>query len=194
MKHSLTLGQRAPEFEATDIFGKKIRLADSSTKYTLLVFLRYAGCPWCNLAIHRLAMEQTQLNMSRCQIIAFIQSSKENIIANIYDRHKKRPEFPIIADSAQKFYKLYGVKSSITMITKSITKVPQWVHSVKHLGFKQGKIDGNLLMVPASFLVSEGKQTILSADYNADFFNNDTFTNIYQKLIFGPAAVTPERE
>ena len=184
MIKKLVTGMRAPQFTAVDVFGKNVKLSDNKDRYTLVVFLRYAGCPWCNLALHRLAMEQQLLKESRCDIIAFIQSSKENIVTNIYDRHKHRPEFPIIPDQAEEFYKLYDVRTSLKALVKSISKVPYWIHAVKDLGFKQGKVDGNWLMVPAMFLVSEGQQKILYASYSSDFFQDETFTEIYEKLVF----------
>jgi peroxiredoxin Q/BCP len=184
MTKKLAEGMRAPQFEAVDVFGKKVKLSDNKDRYTLVVFLRYAGCPWCNLALHRLAMEQQLLKDSRCDIVAFIQSSEENIQTNIYDRHKHRPEFPIIPDQAEEFYKLYDVRTSVKALVKSIRKIPYWIHAVKDLGFKQGKVDGNLLMVPAMFLVGEGQQNILYASYSSDFYQDETFTEIYQKLLF----------
>ena len=190
MLESLTAGQTAPQFKVQDVFGNPVNLSDFANKYTLVVFLRYAGCPWCNLALHRLVLEQKLLKNSRCQIIAFIQSEKENILTNIYDRHKPKPEFPIIADPEGKYYELYKVKSSKKALVRSIKKLPYWLYSVKELGFKQSKIDGNWLTVPASFMISEGGQTILKATYSADFYDNETFTDIYQKLIFDRADET----
>lgn len=187
MPRKITIGQLAPQFEAVDVFGNKVKLGDYKNKYTLVVFLRYAGCPWCNLAVHRLALEQKILKNSRCQIVAFIQSEKNNIISNIYERHQPKPEFPIVADLAGIYYEKYDVKTSFKALVKSIKKLPYWIYSVRELGFKQSKVDGNWLMVPAMFLISDGDQRILEAAYSADFYDNETFTEIYQKLIFDRA-------
>lgn len=184
MLKKLEVGQKAPQFEAVDVFGNTVKLSDYKNRYTLVVFLRYAGCPFCNLALHRLTMEQKLLKNSRCEVVAFIQSDKENIIKNIYGRHKHKPEFPIIPDQAEKFYQLYDVKTSVKALVKSITKIPYWIHAVKDLGFKQGNVDGNWLMVPAVFLVGEGDQKIIQASYSSDFFDTEAFTDIYQKLVF----------
>jgi len=188
MLQRLSPGQKAPVFSAHDVFGNAISLVDSLHKYTLLAFMRYAGCPWCNLAIHRVALEYKLLTKSRCEVIAFVQSTPENILKNIYQRHKEKPLFPIIADQTQTFYKLYGVRSSLSGSAKNITQIPHWIHAVRAQGFRQANIDGKLLMVPAMFLVSEGQQVIVGADYQANFFNNETFTRIYQKLVFGDVA------
>ncbi len=182
MPHALSPGKTAPTFTASTVFGKKLTLADSASKYTLLVFLRYSGCPWCNLAIHRLAVEQKLLAESRCQVVAFIQSTAENIKQNIYSRHKQKPTFPIVADKTQQFYRLYDVRPSVKSIGMFITQIPQWLHAVKQHGFSQHKIDGNLLMVPAYFLVGEGQQKILHTEYSANFFDDTTFSTIYQHI------------
>lgn len=180
----LLTGQKAPDFTAQDVSGNKVSLSALDHRYALLVFLRYSGCPWCNLAIHRLSLEYARFQDNDCSVVAFIQSEKAGVIDNIYGRHVVRPEFPIIADHQQKFYKLYGVRPSLTTAARSITKIPAWVHSVKAHGFKQTKIDGNLFMVPANFLVDSRTQTIIRADYSASFYDTDTFIDIYQSILF----------
>lgn len=118
------INQKAPQFSTTDIFGDKVNLGAYKDGYTLLVFLRYSGCPWCNLAIHRLSLEYKRLQEYKCQIIAFVQSDKAGVVKNIYERHELRPQFPIIADHDMRFYEQYGVDSSIPGTLREITKIP----------------------------------------------------------------------
>ncbi len=61
MSGRLTAGNIAPDFTVTDVKGKTISLSDYKGKAVLLVFLRYAGCPWCNLALHRLTLNISYL-------------------------------------------------------------------------------------------------------------------------------------
>ena len=89
MKKKLSVGQTAPFFEATDVNSQAIRLTDDENKHTLVVFLRYAGCPYCNLALHRLTLEAELLKENRCRVVAFIQSSQDNIVKNIYKQKKE---------------------------------------------------------------------------------------------------------
>lgn len=187
MKNKLVLGQRAPHFKATDVLGNSVDLSEYAKQYTLLVFLRYAGCPWCNLALHRLALEQKLLLESNCRVIAFVQSSRESIERNVYARHAVRPPFPIIADPDKTIYEQYGVTSSVKAAARSIIKVPYWVHAVRHHGFGQSKLDGDLFLVPATFLVSDRSQEIIKINYASSFYDHETFTDIYQKLIFKEA-------
>ncbi len=61
MRSSLKVNHIAPKFRVVDVFGRNINLTDYTEGYSLLVFLRYSGCPWCNLAIHRLSLEYERL-------------------------------------------------------------------------------------------------------------------------------------
>jgi peroxiredoxin Q/BCP len=177
--------QKVPKFKATDVFGSKVNLSKYDNDYTLLVFLRYSGCPWCNLAIHRLTLEYKQLRAERCQIIAFIQSDEKSVMANIYKRHNPKPEFPIIADQTMKFYKQFNVDVSLTGSARMITKVPYWLESVRQLGFKNKKVDGKLFLVPAWFLIDNSLGKIIKSEKGGDFYDHESFIKIYDTLTFG---------
>ncbi|MDQ2973232.1 MAG: redoxin domain-containing protein [bacterium] len=182
-KTTLSVGDDAPNFKVTDVEGKKISLEDYSSKYLLIAFLRYAGCPWCNLAVHRLTMEQNILRDSKCELIVFIQSSTDNIEENIIKRHKVTPKFPIIADQEMKIYKKYFVKLSVAKTLKyAIRNVPIWVQAVYKEGYNQSNIDGSMFIVPATFLISRGTQKIVSIDYNADLYDHQSLTKIYDSI------------
>jgi peroxiredoxin len=176
--------ESAPMFEAVDVLGNKVKLSGIKQNYSLLVFLRYSGCPWCNLAIHRLALEYDQMRDYDCQIIALVQSAKELIMDNIYGRHELQPQYPIIADHSMEIYKKYHVSPSVIQTIKSILNVPYWVESVSKHGFKQKKIDGNFFMVPAWFLINNRTKKIVKFQRGASFYDHESFVQIYDSLIF----------
>jgi peroxiredoxin Q/BCP len=180
----LVAGQTAPNFSARDVTGQKISLKSITARHILLVFLRYSGCPWCNLAIHRLSLEYPTFQEHDCEVIAFVQSDPSHIISNIYDRHTVPPAFPIIADHARTFYNLYGVGTSLKAAARSIDKIPAWVHAIKKHGFKQTQIDGNLFLVPASFLIDGRTRKIVQVNYGANFYDTEPFIEIYQSIFF----------
>lgn len=184
IQKQLVVGARALGFSTTDVLGNNVSLHNDACAYTLLVFLRYAGCPWCNLTIHRLTLEYPMLQKQKCRVVAFVQSTSENIKANIYDRHEHRPPFPIIADVQRKYYDLYGVTTSKLATAMSIKDIPYWLQSVYKLGFKQSDVDGDLFLVPAHFLVRSRDNKIVSSTYGSSFYENETFTKIYEPLIF----------
>jgi len=171
------------DITAPDATGNLFELKKIKQQYALISFLRYAGCPFCNLSIHRLVMEHKLLLESRCEIVAFVQSSSKNIKKNIYDRHAKQPEFTIIPDKKMKFYKQFDIKPSYRTTKKMIEDIPHWVHAVKHHGFKQGTVDGSLFIAPALFLVHIPTMKIIYADYASDLFEHETFSPIYEKIL-----------
>jgi len=180
----LQAGDTAPQFTAVDTDGNTVDLASYKGCHVMVVFLRYSGCPWCNLAIHRLTLESKLLERNGCKVIAFIQSAEDDVKANIYERHITKPPFPIIPDASMKFYKMYGVGKSLAAAAHSIKDIPYWLKSVFELGFKQTKFDGNMLVVPAMFLVSKGDQKIIKAEYSSSFYEHQTFTDVYESLTF----------
>ena len=184
MVRKVNVGQKAPRFKAIDVFGSTVNLADYNTEYTLLVFLRYSGCPWCNLAIHRLTLEYKQLTNNKCQVIALVQSNRQNIVKNIYDRHEPKPPFPIIPDHQMKFYKQYDVEISKQAAFGFIYHLPHWLESVRKLGFNQKKLDGNFFLVPAWFLINNKTQKIVRSERGVSFYKHETFTSIYDSLTF----------
>jgi peroxiredoxin len=178
-------GKKAPNFKTKDVFGETVELYKRNEGYTLLAFLRYSGCPWCNLAINRLTLEHKQLKQESCDVIAFIQSESEHIMENIYGRHELKPSFPIIADHGMKIYKKYGVELSITSPFTSITQIPHWLEHIRKLGFNQKKIDGNFFLVPAWYLVNNTTRKIIKCGKASNFYDHEAFIDIYDSLTFG---------
>jgi peroxiredoxin len=166
---NLSSGLTAPDFTTQDIDGKAIRLADYEGKKLLLCFFRYAGCPFCNLLLHSLVERYPALHKNGLDILAFMQSSRESILA--YPAHMSRPQppFPLIADPDREIYKLYGVEDSLTKFTRGIIKAPKLFNQLYKLRFPQGKIDGNLFLIPAFFLIGPDDLKIYEAYYSPDF-------------------------
>lgn len=182
------VGDDAPDFETMDVYGRPVKLSDYTGKPVLVAFMRYAGCPWCNLALHRLVLEYPMLQKQDCEVLAFVQSDEETIKTNIYGRHNPLPPFPIIADPDRHIYDLYGIKRGISPALKAVRDLPYWARTIKKLGFEQQKIDGDFFLVPAIFLISGGRQQkILHQFESADFYGHESFIRIYEPLIFHPA-------
>ncbi len=181
----LEVGDRVPEFWTRDVNGTEV----DSKKFkqnTLIVFLRYAGCPWCNLAIYRLAHEHKLLKKNGCSVIAFVQSTEENIDKNIVTRQESPLPFPIISDQQQDFYRLFGVQPKAAKTAKHMVKnASHWIDAVFNKDFKQTNMDGSFFMVPAYFLIDKNG-IIQVVNYEASFYEDSTFTPIYEQLNFGP--------
>ena len=174
-------------FEMRDVTGKIIKLADYKGKKVLLCFFRYAGCPWCNLAIHRLSVEYPNFKKLGLEIITFVQSKPENIQKYIYGNNVPLPPFPIIADPDRKIYDLYGVTDSYLAAVPSLRHVPDWLWNIVGGKYKQGKVDGSLGLVPAQFMIGTDDTKVYKVYYGVDYFDHLAMSEILEFAQFGPA-------
>jgi peroxiredoxin len=177
----LTVGQRAPDFTAIDVDGDTVMIGSNPEKYVLLAFLRCAGCPWCNLAVHRLVMESKMLGENNCDIVVFAQSPAGQVLTNA---HGHESVFPIVADPHKQFYRQYGVNRRFRSVVRAINDIPAWVHAFKGLNLPQNKLDGDLFLAQALFLVSCKTKKVVQALHGKSLYDHETFTPIYQSLIF----------
>ena len=153
----LKQGKKAPNFEVTDIHGTKINLHQLSNEKVLLTFFRYAECALCNLRISEIKNESERLKELDIKLIAVFQSSKESLIASIYDKHAF--DFTIISDPESKLYNLYGVKPSWIKLLKTTTwKGIKSMLKASSKGYKLGgKVEGKFNQIPADFLLNKDK-------------------------------------
>ena len=76
----LRAGQSAPDFTMMDAKGGRFTLSDFKGKSSVvLVFLRYAGCPICQLALHDLKDAYDEFAARGAEVAAFVQSPAETI-------------------------------------------------------------------------------------------------------------------
>lgn len=181
----LKSGDVAPIFTAKTITGDTIDFPFVRSETVLLSFFRYAGCPWCNLAILQLNQEYPSLKKRGLEVIAVVQSTEANIKTHITDRHDPTPQFPIIADPDASLYKKYGVEINAPIkALRSIKDIPDWIKSSR-MGFKQGKIDGSSFLVPADFIINAETGRIIKARYGQSYGDNIPFIEVYDALLFG---------
>ena len=180
----LKIGDTIPDFWTRDIAGREVD-SRQLKKNTLVVFLRYAGCPFCNLAIYRLTHEYKLLKKEGCEVIAFVQSTEESIESNILQQQDMLPPFSIVPDQPQDIYRLFGVRPNAAKAAKFTAKnATHWIDAVFNKKFKQTSFDGQAFMVPAYFLVDK-HGVIQLANYDASFYEDEIFTPIYEWLNFG---------
>jgi peroxiredoxin len=180
----LEVGDTIPDFWTRDINGREID-SRSFKQPTLIVFLRYAGCPFCNLAVYRLAHEYKLLQKNGCDVIAFVQSDEANIEENIIQQQPATPPFSIVSDQQQDIYQLFSVRPNALKAAKYTAKnATHWIDAVMKKNFKQTSFDGSAFMVPAFFLV-DTRSVVQLVNYDASFYEDSIFTPIYERLTFG---------
>ena len=173
----LTNGDEAPNFSVEDINGEIVEISKNNGNKILLSFFRYSGCPWCNLAIYRLTQMVPQLEAQGITVVCFVQSTREDIVKNVINRHDPKPPFIIVPDPNKIIYGLYAVEESALKYFTSLRKAPEWIYSSYKLHFKQPEVDGSVNLVPAQFLIdSDG--TLIKVHYGTDYADDLTYLEI----------------
>jgi len=154
----LKTGDFAPLFTAADALGREFSLADyNGKKNVVLVFLRYAGCPLCQMALGAMKASYNEFESKDAVVAAFIQSPRERL-AEAGDVS----EFPfhIIPDPEEHIYRIYGVGSTNILGLANPNVLIRGLKATAK-GYKQGKMEGNLWQLPADFIVGkDGRLTL----------------------------------
>lgn len=152
MKETIAAGMKAPDHTFNTPWKKDIRLSDvAKDKRTYLIFLRYMGCPLCQMKISRLKKDWERFKKAGLNVVVVLQSEPENITALV---DQKEIPFHIACDPDETFFHLYGVMpgSIFRYATPSVIKKAM---QAKKLGFSHGKSEGKEMQLPAVFLIGK---------------------------------------
>lgn len=149
-KTKLKAGMQAPDFTARDAKGVEHSLAElNGKKSAVLVFLRYAGCPICQLSLQELKNAHADFEARNAQVMAFVQSPAERLLdSGDVDAFP----FPIIPDPDERIYKLFGVGSGGLGALLAPRTLQRGLQATLK-GHKQGKMEGNTWQLPGDFIV-----------------------------------------
>ena len=149
----INVGDTAPTFTVKDIYEKEITIPSNSK--TLLFFMRYAGCPICNLRMQELIENQSQQKDKGYQLIVVYQSSDSTLREYLKNENLT---MTIIGDPNRKLYKKYGVEPSFWITFSSAFKRNTYKNKrdgERLYGSIKPKRDGSLMGIPADFIISE---------------------------------------
>jgi peroxiredoxin len=159
-------GMYVKNWSLQSIAGETIEMPDKK-RLIHLQFRRFAGCPVCNLHLHRMAKQWTQLSKAGILQVVVFHSTRDELL-----KYSGNLPFHMIADPEKKLYKAFGVESSLLAVLIPLVFFPI-VRSVLHSFFnylagKQPfpplKPKGGSLGLPADFLIgTDGK--IIEAKY-----------------------------
>lgn len=147
-------GDNAPNFRfntpwtSSQDFYKTIQYQDS-----VLVFLRYHGCPVCQMEIANLKRDIELFNEKKASVYVFLQSSKATLTSLL---KKEDWPFKIVCDPAGEIFKFYAVEPG--GIVKYLHPAGL-INSIKALcrGFFHKKFEGKETQLPAAFIVNSDK-------------------------------------
>jgi peroxiredoxin len=154
MNRRLTAGMKAPNFTYTTISGQSLDFYKTSRgKKAVLFFLRYAGCPICQMKIGEIMRDYDRLSAAGLAVFVVLQSDpasvKEGLAGGV-------PPFTIVCDPREKIFSLYGVAPG-NLFQYLAPSVILKAMKASRRGYKHGKKEGQEMQLPAVFIVSPGE-------------------------------------
>jgi peroxiredoxin len=145
----LNVGQKALGFIAKTYLGEVISFENFLGKLVWLIFYRYPGCPLCNLHLKAVRKRIKILRSRGLEIVCVFETSEDKF-KSLKDPH---PAITMISDPDRVLYRLYGTEVKMSGLFRPTVAFNFFKAIVS--GFGQGRIDGSLGQLPASFLIAE---------------------------------------
>ncbi|MBI9105606.1 MAG: GNAT family N-acetyltransferase [Spirochaetales bacterium] len=155
MREKLSEGKEAPDFNFDTPWTQNQRFHDYlADGKTILIFLRYMGCPICQMRISSLRNDWTRFKAKGVNVLLVLQSTPENITSVV---SKADIPFTIVCDPEEKIFGQYKVTGG-NLFQYAAPSVLSKVMEAKKAGIEHGPNEGNERQLPAVFLINEEKQ------------------------------------
>lgn len=187
----LKVGQQAPLFEVSDLYGRRVSLRSCYGRPVLLSFYRAAVCPLCNVRLWHLTERYERYQQYGLRVISFFESAPD-YAREYLDRF--RSPFPLVADLQGQVYARYGLRTSMIGTARGTLR-----RSVYREAREKGlgvvpllpgfvAMDGRRFRMPAEFLLGPDL-TVRVAYYGRDAGDFLMFSELEAYL--GEIAVAP---
>ena len=154
MNAKLKVGDKAPDFLfKTPWEGERSFYEAVGGKPAVLVFLRYLGCPICQIDMANLKREIDLIEQKGAVLFVIIQSSPETVASAT-----KQEDWPftIICDPKGDLFKLYHVEPGSILRYMHPAGLILAIKATLQ-GYKHGKFEGKETQLPAVFIVAPDK-------------------------------------
>lgn len=159
----LKVGDKMPNFIYDTAYNTNLSLSDTITgKKTALIFLRYYGCPLCQLDIHEYAMAYPRLQEADIQLLIVLQSTPQ-IMREMLGDPNALP-FSIICDPDQKLYQMLDIQPAPNMDSMIGPNTMAKIDRTNAAGYQHGESEGIEEQLPASF-VMDATGTLVAVKY-----------------------------
>lgn len=151
-------GQKLKDFTYDTPFEQNVKFSKTVKRVkheTALVFLRYYGCPLCQLDIHEYAENYEKITKKGDQILVVLQSDPVKLAEQIGPDDLP---FDIICDPDRKLYKKFGVKHALTPLGMLGTGTLPKLLKAKKMGFSHGEYEGVETQLPALIVVGQNRK------------------------------------
>jgi peroxiredoxin Q/BCP len=120
---------------------------------TLVVFFRFAGCPFCNVHVHVLIERHADLARAGMSVVGVFGSPMDAIRETVA---RQQPPFPILADADDSAHIAWGAThdSTLGMMDPRNAKVGLAPWRLRR-SIDAGRTDGKVLRMPADFVLDE---------------------------------------
>ena len=150
----MKVGDNAPDFKYITPWEKDKGFYESAGKKpAVLVFLRYLGCPVCQIDMANLKSEIGLVKKKGASLFVIIQSSPDVVASST---NKEDWPFTILCDPQRSIYQLYHVSSG---------NILKYIHpagliaavTATFKGYRHCKFEGKETQLPAVFVVGGDK-------------------------------------
>ena len=154
MNAKLKVGDKAPDFQfRTPWEGENKFYEAAGNRPSVLVFLRYLGCPICQIDMANLKREINLIEQKGAVLFVIIQSSPETVASAT---KKEDWPFTIICDPKGDLFKLYHVEPGSILRYMHPAGLIMAIKATLQ-GYKHGKFEGKETQLPAVFIVAPDK-------------------------------------
>ncbi|HMK17505.1 MAG TPA: peroxiredoxin-like family protein [Chitinophagaceae bacterium] len=170
----LFINSKAPDFSATDQYGKEIRLKNV-LKDSLVALIFYCGewCPYCNKQLKKLEDSLQLIKEKGARLIAITPEKPEFISKTI---EKTKASYPLIYDKEMKIMKAYRVAFEVDERT-----ISRYKNADIDLATANGQKEKVYLPVPAVYIISK-EGTILYRYFDFDHKKRASVQEIVDQL------------
>lgn len=154
MMTKLAIGEMLPDFVYDTPYQKGLSIHETirMKPKTALVFLRYYGCPFCQLDMRDYALHIKEITADGGQFLVVLQSDPVRLKA-LLDEHPL--PYPIICDPEQKLYQAFDIPAADSMESMAGPGVMEKAAKVKAAGLQHGEYEGTETQLPAVFVVNQ---------------------------------------
>ncbi len=151
---SLRVGDRAPDFKFESPWDRERKFYEKTgNRPAVLVFLRYIGCPICQLAMADIKRDINLIEKAGASLSVVLQSSSSNLSSVT---KKEDWPFTIISDFKGDIFKQYHVEpGGILKYLNPAGFIAVIKATLK--GYMHGKFEGRETQLPAVFVVAPDK-------------------------------------
>ena len=154
-------GDPAPDASLLDAEGRRVQLSSFwKGRRVVLVFLRYFGCPFCQMHVVKLREDQQLFREAEAEVVLVGQGSPEEGAGFCQRKHLP---FPCLLDGDKSAYRAYGLRRrNLAVVVSPRIAVPFVRANLNSETRQRGLEGGDFFQMPGTFVVDVGGVVLLA--------------------------------